>query len=371
MRIALFMTYGMSLAKWRELGILDRELALYKEYQKSGHSVCFVSYGRGNESMIARENGFFDVVSNQWSLPTALYAFLIPYLFHQQLVDVDIFKTNQLSGAHVARRAASLLNKLLVVRQGFSEYEFQVRLAGNSGRRLKKSFRYERRELRAADVCLVTSDQVKEEIVNRGNAPKEKVFIVPNYMVPEIWSPPFKVREISNESLVVGVLGRLSPQKNLGALIQASAGFDVEIVFIGDGPSRSYLENLAGTLSVRCKFLGRAEQSQAVRLLSECDVFVLSSHFEGHPKALIEAMALGMPIIAADNPGIREFIKPGENALLVPGHVQGLKEGIKAMIEMPSEIRAKLGESARRMSLARYSVKEIATTEINILKLIT
>ena len=124
MRIAVFMTYGASLAAWDKLGILERELALYAEYQKRGNQICLVSYGSLKDIELASSHNISQMLVNRWSLPTWLYQMLLPYLYRRQLSKVDVIKTNQLHGAHVAWRVAKIIEKPLIVRQGFSYYEF-------------------------------------------------------------------------------------------------------------------------------------------------------------------------------------------------------------------------------------------------------
>jgi glycosyltransferase involved in cell wall biosynthesis len=99
--------------------------------------------------------------------------------------------------------------------------------------------------------------------------------------------------------------GRLAPQKNYPVLIRAAQHLpDVTIDIIGGGSEEAALKALAVELGVqdRVNFLGFKSRSETLRLLSEGDVFVQPSLFEGHSLALVEAAKLGLPLVVSDVP---------------------------------------------------------------------
>lgn len=119
-------------------------------------------------------------------------------------------------------------------------------------------------------------------------------------------------------------LGRLEPQKGFDVLIRAHAklrehGVDHHLVILGEGSERDRLESLAAELGVAdTVFLpGRCENPFPI--VRAATVFALSSRFEGMPFALLEAMTLGMPVVATDCPaGPREALDGGRHGTLVP-----------------------------------------------------
>lgn len=123
---------------------------------------------------------------------------------------------------------------------------------------------------------------------------------------------------------IVGA-GRLEPQKNFSLLIKAFAKFynthqDYKLVIYGDGTLRSQLESLAHSLLPEKAFSFPGRTKQLLEKIKDASMFVLSSDFEGMPNVLIEAMAVGLPVIATNCPsgGPAELIKHGKNGLLVP-----------------------------------------------------
>ena len=102
----------------------------------------------------------------------------------------------------------------------------------------------------------------------------------------------------------IGFCGRFTEQKNLENLITAAVGLPITLLLVGSGPLETKLKQLSVSLGVGCEFHATCPQAKIASILRNCDLFVLPSSYEGHPKILIEAMALGIPILAADSPGI-------------------------------------------------------------------
>lgn len=111
--------------------------------------------------------------------------------------------------------------------------------------------------------------------------------------------------------------GRLSPEKRIDAILRALPGLpEVELLVAGDGPERSRLEDSAAGLAVR--FLGAVPHEEMPWLLSAASLFVLPSEFEGLPTAAVEALACGVPVVAAPVGGLTDLIVPGRTGWLVP-----------------------------------------------------
>lgn len=359
--LALFLTYGNSLVTWQRAGILERELALYESHARQGIRTLLVSYGDRRDEALAARFPFLTLLHNRRELHPRIFALTLPLLFRKPLLQAQAFKTNQLSGAHIARRCAKLCKRPLVVRQGFGLYEDWSAQYGENSPQIRQALKYEKRCLRAADAIVYTTPELAERAILRQNLPQEKISIIPNYLLPGVWSPPFSPRE-GRDELTVGFYGRFAEQKNLASLIQAAAGLPVRLHLIGAGPQESMLRNLAGELNVPCEFINRLPHNHLGEALRQCDIFALPSHYEGHPKSLIEAMAFGMPVLAADSPGIREQVADGETALVVPNDPEGLRKGLKRMLESP-ELREKLGRRARKTALEKYSLETVAEKE--------
>lgn len=149
-------------------------------------------------------------------------------------------------------------------------------------------------------------------------------------------------------------VARLDTQKGLNLLIRAFAHIAKEqnahLVLAGSGPLRDELSALAASLGVgeRVQLPGAIEDVGA--WLEAAEIFVLSSHYEGQPNALAEAMAAGLPVVTTDTPGARSLVRHGENGLVVPrGDVAALASAMRTLLTEPDKAAA-LGRAAQDMA---------------------
>ncbi len=134
-------------------------------------------------------------------------------------------------------------------------------------------------------------------------------------------------------------VGRLSVQKNLPLLLRALDGVSEQFdtILVGDGELEGQLKRLAAELRLRnVRFHGRADGTGLRDLYRNADVFVLPSIWEGMPLVLLEALAMGLPIVATDVSGNRQVVVHGENGLLVPsGDPLALRQALLSVTDNP------------------------------------
>ena len=184
-----------------------------------------------------------------------------------------------------------------------------------------------------------------------GDSTPARVTVVPN-PAPEL--PPLPSREEARAGLAVhgfalGTAGRLTAQKALGDALEAVARVDgVELLVLGDGPERSGLERHAAALGIadRVRFLGAGTRDDVVALFRAVDVGLLTSAWENLPHTLLEALAVGTPVIATAVGGIPEVVVDGENGVLVPaGDVAAIAAAIERL-RTDDELRGALAGAA-------------------------
>ena len=113
------------------------------------------------------------------------------------------------------------------------------------------------------------------------------------------------------------------------------------------------------------KWLGH--RSDVVELLTQSDIMCLPSYYrEGVPRSLIEASAIGRPIVTTDSVGCRDTVVDGVNGYLVPVHSpEKIAEALKKLIDNP-ELRKKMGEESRKIAEREYDVNAVAATHLDI-----
>jgi GalNAc-alpha-(1->4)-GalNAc-alpha-(1->3)-diNAcBac-PP-undecaprenol alpha-1,4-N-acetyl-D-galactosaminyltransferase len=157
-------------------------------------------------------------------------------------------------------------------------------------------------------------------------------------------------RLLHSPSLVA--IGRLHPQKGFDLLMKAFARIqtkypDWQITILGEGPMRSELEELRSQLNLTDQVHLPGLVSNVPEYLHQATLFVMPSRFEGFPMALCEAMAAGLPVLAADClSGPRDIIEDGVNGVLVQTeNVEALAAGLESLMSDPSK-RQKLAQAA-------------------------
>jgi len=168
--------------------------------------------------------------------------------------------------------------------------------------------------------------------------------------------------------IAVGSLAQ--PYKGHDVLIDAVAlcrarGLALELTIVGDGRYRSSLEAraIARGLAACVRFAGQVGAGSAVRnLLDQAHVFVLASRAEGLPRALLEAMARGLPCIASRVGGVVELLS--EDRLVPPGDVRALGDAIARLCGAPSDFLA-IGRHNQGVA-RRYAVEVLRARRIDL-----
>ena len=143
----------------------------------------------------------------------------------------------------------------------------------------------------------------------------------------------------------------------------ARRGADARLTIVGDGPQRNELERLAAELGVgdRLELPGSVGQDAIREYYARADLFALPSFAEGLPVVLIEAMAMGLPVVASHITGIPELVEEGVSGLLpTPGRGDELTDALAKLVETGPERRAEMGRSGRAKVEAEFDVAETA-----------
>ncbi|HST03232.1 MAG TPA: glycosyltransferase family 4 protein, partial [Chloroflexia bacterium] len=176
---------------------------------------------------------------------------------------------------------------------------------------------------------------------------------------------------IPDDAFLIGLVGRLSPEKGgVDTLIRAvyrlySQRSDVRLLIVGDGPVRVELEKLNTELQARaqesCSPVVFAGARQDIpQLLGAMDVFVLPSLNEALPIVILEAMAVGLPVVATRVGGVPEIVQDGVTGLLVPpGAEDALLDALSRLAHDPF-LRVKLAQAGRGQVRGNFTIKQMA-----------
>ena len=218
------------------------------------------------------------------------------------------------------------------------------------------------------DRIVTLTDQGAREHIQHKIARPQKFAVIPSGITLSTFrsvrvdrSVKRKELGIPVEGVVVGTVGRLVPVKGHAWLLQSAPRILCEypqacFVFIGDGPLSNQLRLLADNLGVSASVLFLGVRRDVPECLATFDVFVLPSLNEGMGLALVEAMAMGLPVVASRVGGVPDIVTDGVNGVLVPAcDEQALASAVLGLLRDPSQRKA-FGESAIRSVNQRFDI---------------
>lgn len=220
-----------------------------------------------------------------------------------------------------------------------------------------------------ATALVAVSSRVKELAVTGEGIRPERVTLIPNGVTlpPDGAYPQEQIDHIRQifdihpDAPVLISVGRLSRQKGHRYLLEAMPSVlerfpHVVFLLVGDGPQRADLEQQARHLGVEtsARFLGTRDD--VYHLLAAADVFVLPSVSEGMPMALLEALGMGVAVVASNLTGIADVVEDGRHGLLTPpGKPDSLAHAVTRLLE-DDDLRANLSQSGKQLVRQEYTV---------------
>lgn len=362
MRLTLFLTRAHSLRTWHEQGTFDRELALYRRLHAMGVQINIVSYGGRDEYDFASQIPEMNILANWINWSDKRYEHRLHQLHGWRLWQSDVFKSNQLNGAEIAVKASKTWRKPLIVRFGFLWSAFAKQNHEEDSRWVQRIEDIEKTAIGHAKKVVMTSELMLPDVLGKSPEAEPKVTIIPNYVDTDGFCP---IDVEKTYDLVF--IGRVAEQKNLHALLTALRQTVYSLAIVGDGELKADLQQEFSDIGERVHWLGRVEHQQLPQLINQAKLFVLPSHYEGHPKSLIEAMACGLPIIGTRVRGIEQVIEHGENGYLCENNSDSIRQALDEVLSQP-QLMDQLGTKARQFALEHYSLDRIAHMEYALLQ---
>lgn len=380
MNVLLLFSYGISLKDWHNLGVLSREIVLYKRLSRKRIHFSFLTYGTKEDFKHKHLLENIDIypienlVKSKFFLLRFLKSVFLPFKLKNIFKNVDIIKTNQIKGAWVGFLAKIFYRKILIIRGGyewFRNYREAIQRKGLINY-FKFLFYYffifitELLAYRLANVIILTSQSNIDFIVKtfKLKGKKNKILLFPNFVDIHLFRP----ENLQKKDKTILYTGRLVREKNLINLLKALKDLsDFTLDVIGKGPQEEYLRKNADLLGVNLKFLGVFPNDKLPYIYNQYEIFILPSHFEGNPKVLLEAMSCGVACIGTNVRGIREIIKHKENGYICNPTSDSIKNAIIELYNNKN-LRITLGNNARNYVEKNFSLDNCVKNEYLIYK---
>lgn len=227
------------------------------------------------------------------------------------------------------------------------------------------------------DLYITVSEKDKASLIN-SNVDGKKIELIYNAVElnnESISGTSEWLREkyfFSKESIICVAVGRLVHIKGYDVLIDAAfiakqKSDKLVVIIVGEGEERSKLELQINTLNLKetVTLIGYQSHENVLSIIKSSDFFIMPSRYEGTPVALLEAAALGKPIIASNSGGIPELVKNEVHALLVPPeNPKILAEAINKFY-FNQKVANILGSTAKKMVQEKFSLKMQVSQTIN------
>jgi glycosyltransferase involved in cell wall biosynthesis len=277
----------------------------------------------------------------------------------------DIVHTHSSKAGFIGRLAAKLAAIPIIIHtvHGFPFHDFNGRMSNRF---------YSEAEKLSAKITthlICVSEKDRETAIRRKIIPSDRVSVIQPGIDLSRYDPSSRNNlkeyfQVEHPGQVVGMIARLDAQKAPEDFVLAAERVireikDVQFILVGDGKLRAVIEDLIKENGLTTRFILTGSRTDIPELLSIMDIYVLPSLWEGLPITILEAMAMGKPVIATNIPGNKEVIKDRINGILVPPrNPSSLANAIISLLKNRERGRV-MGMAGREMVLEKYSVRQM------------
>ncbi len=225
--------------------------------------------------------------------------------------------------------------------------------------------------LRAADIFVAMTTEIENGLLSDGFS-SGRIVRIPNFLDFNAFSPVspemkarIRAKAGMGSAIVVVFTGRLIKCKGVEVLLKAWTDVaerysDARLLIVGDGNMKTELYEMAGQYGILKSVVFVGFSPKVKDFLNMADIFVFPSLHEGMPSSLLEAMACRLPVVATNIGGVTDFLKDGENGVIVePGDSDGLARGIGKLIEN-RELSERIANNAYETIKTGYSLDYIS-----------
>jgi glycosyltransferase involved in cell wall biosynthesis len=366
MELGLLPALGSGIGELRQSGQATRLIdGYFRPYTRAFERVWYASYlpeALGDFTDDAALGASVRVLAPRARPPRLLRALSMVPRHRREFCRCAVFRVFQVTGVVPALIARAWWGTPFVTTYGF----WYARLSRPGPSNLAKRV-LERAALKSAAGVIVTTEELRAHAATLAHP--DRIHLIPNGVDLARFAPAEPSDTRGGRILYIG---RLSEEKNLSALVAAVAALHQRVpcrlTMIGGGPLRGRLEAEARAAGVRAEILGVVDHRLLPRWLQEASAFVLPSFTEGHPKALLEAMAVGLPCVVSDCAGNRALVKHEHTGLLFDARDPSALSACLERVLTDAALAATLGRRARELIASEYDLGRMVAAEIDVLK---
>jgi glycosyltransferase involved in cell wall biosynthesis len=372
MNIVVFLTHNLSLLDWKRIGILNRELSLYQKLTEKNCKFKIITYGNLKDKRIKlyKNIEIFPIYKELKRNNNFFFKFFYPIYFicKNRVIfkDCNLIKTNQIIGGHLAVIAKILFRKKLIIRLGYEPYI----LVKSYSKNLVLKYLYKLNSIFCfifADYIIVTSNQIREKIIKYYSVSKKKIGVNPNFVDTD----KFTIINNGNKNKyfnTIFTISRLDEQKNLEFLFNQVKESSIQLHIYGSLKGIKKYKDLINEIGCDVRFKGPIDNEKLPMIINNYLIFILLSHSEGNPKALLEAMSCGRIAIGRNVEGINNIIKDQSNGFILDNNKNNLKNIIFKIKTKNKKKLLSIQKKARKFILQNFCLKKIVLRELKIYK---
>lgn len=344
-------------------GIQQQILSLFSAYNKEVINPIFCCLDAKDEIGSEIENLGTEVISlnrprsNKFSASIVIELYKLMKKRHIHVVRTHGYRANL-----YGRIAAWMAGVPVIIASIHNNYRKDKRLERRIANRILA---------RITDRIITVSESITNDVIKYDKIDPSKILVIPNGVDTVKFAPREKSEKICKDlsikekDKIIGFVGRLVPAKGIEYLIEAASYLkkqyeNLKVIITGDGYLLDGLRQKAEELGINDIIVFTGKRRDIPDILSCINIFVMPSIAEGLPNSLLEAMAMGKPVIATEAGGTPEIIKNEFNGLLVPpGNSKGIAEAIMILFEN-TLLAANISQKARDFIIENYGITAIA-----------
>jgi len=349
-------------------GTQKHVIDIAKRIDKSEFQIDIIYSTKRNKSFAEESNGTFNrtfglPISRGGSFSDLPIIVRVRKIIRQN--KYDIVHCHSTKAGFVGRLAALLSNhhNILYSPHGFLFCDTRIKLRKFLYLSIEKYLGY------FTKVLIATSGSEKDLALKHNIISNKKIITLYNSVDPADYSDFKYVNRVPEKlngkkaDIIIGTISRLIYQKDPLTLIRSFKIINdkipnTKLIMVGEGPMFGECSNLINELKLQDKVELAGYRSNYKDYCKQFDIFVLSSHYEGLPYALLEAMIMGLPSVGTDVVGIKDVIMHGKNGFLAKeGDHVGIAKAVINLLENPSLLSV-FSDNAMKMTTENFNLNK-------------